>query len=247
MGPVEFIGAAAKGVAKFASKHAVLTAAVTTAVGGGYVAYDNYKGAERAADGTVVKRDVAVNDKDGDLRIKMQGLKGTETSSAEVAKADAKPDNDGVLKKLQDASKDADIKAEAAPAVEQPELPTEKPYIPETAAADAVDASANVLDGNDSAAFKPARFASSGGGSTVYEQSRGGQSSGATTSENASNGSTVKVAKSGGKVEELEGKTSATPASGKAETAKETAKNGNKSGAETGKNQGDGSKTETGK
>lgn len=157
-------------------------------------------------------------------------------------KSEAKSGNDEILEKLQETTKDAGITAEAAKVVEQPELPTEKPYIPETAAAEAVDASANVLDGNDSAAFKPARFASSGGGSTVYEQSRGDQSSGATTSENASNGSTVKVAKSGGKVEELEGKASATPASGKAEIRKETAKTGgndNKGG--------DGSKTETGK
>jgi len=182
--------------------------------------------------GAVVKQNVAVNDKNGDLRVEVQGAKAEAPKANEPAKSDAKPDNDGVLKKLQDASKDAGITAEAAPAVEETTKP-EKPYIPETAAADETDA--NVLDGNGSAAFKPARFASSGSGSAAYEQSKGGQSSGATTSGNASNGSTVKVAKSGGKPEGLKGKASATPASGKAEIRKETAKTG-----------GDGSKTETG-
>ena len=246
MGPIEFIGAGAKGLAKFAKTHAAATALTLGAAGvGGYVAYDNYKGADGANGGGVVKRDVAVNDKNGDLRVKMQGLGKEAAKANESAQPDAKSDTGNAAEKYKEAlnaAKDADIKAEAAQAVEQPGMPTETPYIPETAAADAVDASANVLDGNGSAAFKPAHFASSGGGSTAYEQSRGGQSSGATTSGNASNGSTVKVAKSGGKPEELEGKTSATPASGKAEIKKETAKTGgndNKGG--------DGSKTETGK
>ena len=189
MGPIEFIEAAAKGAAEFAKKHALLTAAAVTAGVGGYFAYDNYKGADRAAGGgALIKQDVAVKDKRGDLSLKMQGLKEAPKAN-EPTKSDAKPGNDEILKKLQETTKDAGITAEAAkanePAVEET---TEKPYIPETAAADAVDASANVLDGNDSAAFKPARFASSGGGSTVYEQSRGDQSSSATTSENASNG-----------------------------------------------------------
>ena len=234
---------AIQAAAKFAGKHAVLTAAaVTTAGVGGYIAYDSYNGTDGTNGGTVVKQDVAVNDKNGDLRMKMQGLKGTETSkAAEVAKADAKPDNDGVLKKLQDASKDADIKAEAAPAVEQPELPTEKSYIPETAAEND-DADSNVLDGNGSNVFKPAKFAASGGGSAAYEQSGAGKASGGAASGNE-RGSSVKVAKSHGKVEELDPKASAASASGKVKTAQNADK-----GGEAGNNQGgDGPKNEPGK
>lgn len=108
-------------------------------------------------------------------------------------------------------AKNADIKTEMSQSGEA--LQSEKPYIPETAAG---DTSKNVLDGNGSAAFKTAHFASSGGSSAAYEQSKGGQSSGATTSGNE-RGSSVKVAKNHGKVEELESKMSATTASGKAE------------------------------
>ena len=172
MGPIEIVVATTKGVAKFASKHAVLTAATAVTAGvGGYVAYDNYKGADGANGGGVVKQDVAVKDAKGDLQMEVQGVKTEAPKANEPAKSDAKSGNDEILKKLQETAKDADIKAEAAKATEQtpaqPELPPEKPYIPEQAKAEAAynDTSANLLDGNGSAAFKTASFGSSGSGS----------------------------------------------------------------------------------
>ena len=257
MGPIEIIEAAAKGAAKFASKHTTLTVlGGAAALGGGIVAYNNSGEADRAASGgAFMKQDVAVKDKRGDLSLKVQGVKDAATPKAnEPAKSEAKSGNDEILKKLHEATEDAGIMAETEKVQEVPE--PEKPYIPEQMEENKT--STNVLDGNGSNVFRPARFASSGSGSTAYEQSEGGQSFGATTSENASNGPTVKVAKSGGKVEELEGKTPATSASGKAETAKtggdkggETGNKGGETGnkgGETGKNQGgDGSTTETGK
>ena len=111
-----------------------------TAAVGGYVVYDNYNEADRATGGGVVKQDVAVNDKNGDLVMKMRGLGKEAATANEPGKSDTKPDNGkDVAEKLKEATKDADIKAETAKTAEQtptsPELPPEKPYIPETAAA----------------------------------------------------------------------------------------------------------------
>ncbi len=252
MGPIEFIEAAAKGVAKFAGKHAVLTAAAVTAAGGAsYVAYQNYNETDRAVNGGVVKQDVAVKDKRGDLSLKMQGLKEVPKAN-EPAKSDTKSGNGDALKGLKealDAAKDADIKAEAAKAVEQtpaqPELPPEKPYIPETAAADAVDASANVLDGNDSAAFRPARFASSGSSSAASERSNAGKATAGRNATKAVSGTnaSAKSATAAGSGVKSAAAAFETASSGKTEIAK----TGGDKGGETGNKGGDGSATETGK
>ena len=243
-------------IPQFAGKHAFLTAtaAVTTAVGGGYFVYDNYKSGDRAADGTVVKQDVAVNDKDGALRMKMRGLKGTETpKAAEVAKADAKAENGDAAKKLREAlkeAKDAEAKAEtlaevtptAVEAVSKPE----KPYIPEQAANNAYDeTSANVLDGGGSAVFRPARFASSGSGSAAYEQNRGNKASAKPSGVSAIKPTAGAIVP--GRVGAVNiagaGEKAGAAASGKsgADGVKTTKSGGN---ADKG---GDGSKTETGK
>ena len=114
MGPIEIIEAAARGAAEFAKKHVVLTA-MAAASGASYVAYQNHNEADRAVGGGVVKQDVAVKDMRGDLSLKMQGLKEAPKAN-EPAKADVKSGNDEILKKLQDAAKDAGIMAEAAKA-----------------------------------------------------------------------------------------------------------------------------------
>ncbi len=190
-----------------------------------------------------MKQDVAVKDKRGDLSLKMQGLKDAPKAN-EPAKSDAKTDNGDVLKKLQDAAKDADIKAEAAKAnesaVEEAPKP-EKPYIPETAAND--DTDANLLDGNGSNAFKTARFASSGSGSAGYERSNAGKAQSGNKSGTKSVSGTKASAPSA---------TTAESGVKSAATTSETASSGEvkttKSGDKTGKNQGgDGSTTETGK
>ena len=252
MGPIEIIEVAAKGVAEFAKKHALLATAATAAVvGGGVVYYNNYNEADRANGGGVVKQDVAVNDKNGALRMKMQGL-GKEAAAAKAvdpAKPDTKSDNGDVLKKLQDAAKDAGIKAETAKTAEQtptsPELPPEKPYIPETAAdASYNDTNSNLLDGNGSEAFKTARFASSGGGSgsNAGKASARSDNKSATKSVSGTKSVAASAASAGSGVKSAATK-SETPSSGKTEIAK----TGGDKGGETGNNQGDASKTETGK
>ena len=190
MGPVEFIGAAAKGAAKFASKHTTLTVlGGAAALGGGIVAYNNSGEADRTANGgAFMKQDVAVNDKNGDLRMKMRGLKGTETSkAAAVTESVAKPDTgntperlSNALNALKEADKEIEAKtvAEVSRSAVEEVLKQEKPYIPEQAVNNAYDeTSANVLDGNGSAVFRPARFAASGSGSAADEQNRGNKAS----------------------------------------------------------------------
>ena len=224
---------------QFAKAHAVATAvAVTTAGGASYVAWQNYNGAERTVDGgAYVKQDVAVKDKRGDLSLKMQGLKEAPKAN-EPAKADAKADGDDASKKLQDAlkaAKEGDMKAEteeaakaAQPTFEEAPKP-EEPYIPEQATAD--ETLDNVLDGNDSAAFKTANFASSGSGETTGSQSKGGKAAAKATGKSGAKaasgkkGSVAKTAKGDAK--------SGTAASGEATAsgATETAKTGGDTGA----------------
>ena len=255
MGPVEIIEVAAKGVAEFAKKHALLATATAAVVGSGVVYYNNYNEADRANGGGVVKQDVAVNDKNGDLRMKMRGL-GKEAAAAKAvdpAKPDTKSDNGDVLKKLQDAAKDAGIQAETANAAEQtstqPELPPEKPYIPETAAdASYNDTNSNLLDGNGSEAFKTARFASSGGGSgsNAGKASARSGSKSATKSVSGTKSVAASAATAGSGVKSA-ATTSETASAGKAEIAKTGGEKGGDKGGETGNNQGNASKPETGK
>ena len=240
MGPVEIIGAAARGAAKFASKHVALTATAVTVVSGvSYVVYQNQNEADRAnGGGAFMKQDVAVRDKRGDLSLKMQGLKEAPKAN-EPAKLDAKSSNDEILKKLQETTKDAGIMAEAAeqtPA--QPELPPEKPYIPEQMKEDKT--STNVLDGNGSNVFKTANFASSGSGSAGSEQSNAGKAQSGNKGGKKSASGTKSVAAKAGSGAKTAATTSEAASAGKTEIAK--------AGGEKGKNQGgDGSTTETGK
>ena len=240
MGPIEIIEAAAKGAAEFASKHAVLTAAtVMAASGASYVAYQNHNEADRAVGGGVVKQDVAVKDMRGDLSLKMQGVKEAPKAN-EPAKADVKSGNDEILKKLQDAAKDAGIMAEAAKAAEQtpaqPELPPETPYIPEQMKEDKT--STNVLDGNGSNVFKTANFASSGSGSAGSERTNAGKA------QSGNEGGTKSVSGTG-----TSAPSAATAGSGAkiASTTSEAASSSKTEIAKTGGKKADGSATETGK
>lgn len=239
MGPIEIIEAAARGAAEFAKKHVVLTATAAAASGASYVAYQNHNEADRAVGGGVVKQDVAVKDMRGDLSLKMQGLKEAAKAN-EPAKADVKSGNDEILKKLQDAAKDAGIMAEAAKAAEQtpaqPELPPEKPYIPEQMKEDKT--STNVLDGNGSNVFKTANFASSGSGSAGSERNNAGKA------QSGNEGGTKSVSGTGASAP-----SAATAGSGAkiASTTSEAASSGKTEIAKTGGKKADGSATETGK
>jgi len=103
-GPIEIIEAGAKGFAKFASKHAVLTAAVTTAGVGGYVAYDNHKDADGANGGAFMKQNVAFKDKRGDLSLKLSGLKEAPKANEPAVEEAPKPETPYLPETAADAS-----------------------------------------------------------------------------------------------------------------------------------------------
>ena len=229
---------------KFTKTHAaVLAIAGSVAGGGAYVAYQNSAEADRAAGGVAVKQDVAVNDRDGNLRMAMKGLTGKDAAAkanepAPEAGDPAKASDVDILKKLENVANDAGIKAEAAEVTEAAQS-TEKPYIPEAAKAD--ETSGNVLDGSGSNAFKTSNFVSVTEGSPVYESNNTDAASDGTEAS-FKRGPSVKASKSGIKPEELQKQQAALQSTSgkaiaKAEAKPEAAKE-RKQGAE-------GSKTES--
>ena len=152
-----------------------------------------------------MKQDVAVNDRDGNLLMAMQGLTGKDAAAKAndpAPKADdpAKASDVDILKKLENIANDAGIKAEAAGVTEVAQS-TEKPYIPEAAKADAT--SGNVLDGSGSNAFKTSNFVSVTEGSPVYESNNSDAASDGTEAS-FKRGPSVKASKGGIKPEELQ-------------------------------------------
>ena len=212
---------------KFTKTHAAVLAIIGSGVAGGgaYVAHQNSGEADRAAGGGVVKQDVAVNDRDGNLRMAMQGFTGKDAASKAndpTPKADnsAKASDVDILKKLENVANDAGIKAEAAGVTEVAQS-TEKPYIPEAAKLASDEAEGNLLDGSGSNAFKSTRFTTSGSGSgsnAVKAAQSGGK--GVTKSVSGANASAAKVAATTGSGAKGAATTSESPTSGKKEIAK---------------------------